>query len=107
MSAHLLGLPLGQPDEPDADLAAAIAKALKDAELLALADQIADAMIEQISLAGPQHFLQSAVAISVTNGELPAAVLQRALNNTLAEAENAKVEIKRSDCRLAQHVKLP
>lgn len=100
---HLCGLLLGQPDEPAPDLVVAVALAMHDAELLALADQLAEKSVELIRLAGSQQILQHAVATGVQTAEPPAAVLQLALDKMAIGIEIAKIELDRSARRLAAH----
>lgn len=102
---HLVGLPLGQPDDPAPGLVAAIAEAMNDAELITLANQVTSTMVELMLFVGSRHYLQHAVMIGIANGEPPAAVLQRALANARAEIENANQELALSASRLAPHLK--
>ncbi|WP_428827692.1 hypothetical protein ACLIKD_06790 [Azonexus sp. IMCC34842] len=101
---NLCGLPLGQTDEPTPDLVAAVASALADPDLVALANQVASTYVEIMLCVGSRHHLQHAVMIGLANGEPPAAVLQRALANARAEIENANRELVLSASRLTSHL---
>lgn len=100
---HLCPLAIGQPEEPSPELISAVAHAMNDADLVALANQIADAMVDLIQLASAQSFIQLTVARCISTAELPASALERALSNAQSELENAKAELERSDRRLAEH----
>lgn len=101
---HLVDLPLGQPEDPSPELLAAVATALVDTDLVALANQVASTMVEIMLFVGSRHYLQHAVMIGIANGEPPDAVLQRALANARAEIENANQELALSASRLAPHL---
>lgn len=103
MDNHMIGLPLGQDKEPDSELIAAIARAMNNDDLVSLANKISNKMAELVRMAGFQQILQHSIAEHLANGEQPADIMQRALANIAVGIEKAKVEIERSDRRLAAH----
>lgn len=98
---NLCGLPLGQTDEPTPDLVAAVASALADPDLVALANQVAEQSVELIGLAGARQIIEHAAMTSQQTGQPAAEILQSALANMAVGIENAKAELARSDSRLA------
>lgn len=101
--SNLCGLPIGQLDEPAPDLVAAVAIAMSVPELVALADQLAEKSAELIRQAGAQQIMQSAVVSCLHTGDRPAAMLQLALDKMSIGIEIAKVELDRTERRLAEH----
>lgn len=100
---HLVGLPLGQPEEPAPELIAAIARAMNNDDLVSLANKISNEMAELVRMAGFQQILQHSFAEHLANGEQPADIMQRALANIAVGIEKAKIELERSNRRLAAH----
>lgn len=100
---HIVSLPLGQPEDPGPELVAAVAEAMNNPELVALADQLADQSVELIGLVASRQIMEHAVMAGHHTGEAPAGILQQALVNMAAGIEIAKIELERSDRRLAAH----
>lgn len=99
----IIGLPLGQDAEPAPDMVAAIASAMNNHELLALADQLADQSGELIRLVASRQILEHAVMAGHHTGEAPAGILRQALANMVAGIDTAKIELDRSERRLAAY----